>query len=162
MFNIFQKNLIITMIFIASLISLTSYAQGTIPKNIENKQFVKKVFANAIENLHANEEMYAKYFSKNYIQYTDGKTLNYSDFVAHLKAKKAAIKSEHVTFKYMVAEGDKVATIHEYDAIKKDGGRIKVEFHAMFQIKDNKIILCHELTRLIEGEKSDADIGSRH
>ena len=62
----------------------------------------------------------------------------------------------------MVAESDKVATIHRVNAIKHDDSHIEVQVNAFFQIKNNKIIFCDELTYLIQGEKSDRDLGSRH
>lgn len=126
------------------------------------KQFIQETFLNVIENMNATEKTYAKYFSKDYIQYVDGKKLNYSDFVTHMKAQKSVMKSIKVTFKHIVAEGDKLATIHIVNGIKKDGSRIEAQVNALFQIKNNKIILCDELTHLIKGEKSDRDLGSRH
>jgi SnoaL-like protein len=128
----------------------------------EAKEFIKTVLINLIENRDTNEATYAKYFSKEYIQYVDGNVLNYDHFVAHMKALAATIKSAKVTFKHLVAENDKVATIHKVNATKQDGSQVEVQVNALFQIKDNKIILCDELTYLIQGEKSDKDLGSRH
>src|SRR5258708_2979725 len=90
----------------------------------ETKRFVKEIFNNVIENMDATEETYAKYFSKDYVQYVDGKILKYNDFIAHMKAQKNVMKSIKVTFKYMIAEGDTVTTVHLVDGIKKDDGVI--------------------------------------
>ncbi len=128
----------------------------------ETKIFVKEIFKNTIENMDATEETYAQYFSQDYIQHVDGKTLNYTDFVAHMKAQKNVIKSAKVTFKHIITEGDTVATVHIVNGIKKDGGIIEAQVNALFKIKNKKIILCDELTHLIKGEKSDSDLGSRH
>jgi ketosteroid isomerase-like protein len=128
----------------------------------ETKQFVKEIFKNTIENMDATEETYAKYFSKDYVQYVDGKTLKYNDFIAHINALKNVLKSAKITFKHMIVEEDTVATVHLVDAVKKDGGIIEAQVNALFRIKDKKVILCDELTHLIKGEKSDRDLGSRH
>lgn len=128
----------------------------------ELKKFIKEVFINLIVNRDADEKTYAKYFSKDYIQYVDGKILDYDHFVRHMKTLAATIKSAQVTFKHIITEGDKVATIHRVNAIKHDGSQIEVQVNALFQIKNNKIILCDELTYLIQGEKSDKDLASRH
>lgn len=128
----------------------------------EIKMFIKEVFINLIENRDADEETYARYFSKDYIQYVDGKILDYDHFVRHMKALADTIKSAQVTFKHIIAEGDKVATIHRVNAVKHDDSQIEVQVNALFQIKDNRIILCDELTYLIQGEKSDKDLASRH
>lgn len=128
----------------------------------EIKNFLKEAFANVIEDMNATEETYANYFSKDYVQYVDGKKLTYSDFVAHMKAQKSVLKSAKITFRHMLVEGDKIATVHEVDAIKKDDSIIEAQVNALFQIKNGKIILCDELTHLIKGNESDKDLGSRH
>jgi predicted SnoaL-like aldol condensation-catalyzing enzyme len=128
----------------------------------ETKNFVKEIFKNTIENMDATEETYAQYFSQDYIQHVDGKTLNYTDFIAHMKAQKNVIKSAKVTFKHIITEGDTVATVHIVNGIKKDGGAIEAQVNALFKIQNKKVVLCDELTHLIKGEKSDRDLGSRH
>jgi len=128
----------------------------------ETKAFIKEAFTKVIEDVNASDEIYAKYFSQDYIQYVDGKTLSFSDFVKHMKVQKEVVQSVAITFKHMLVEGDKVATVHMVNAIKKDGGIIEAQVNAVFQIRDNKIILCDELTHLIKGEESDRDLGSRH
>lgn len=147
----------LTICFTASLIFSIGFAM-TIS---ENKQLIKNMFHDVFEDTNASEITYEKYFSKDYVQYVDGKTLNYDDFVNHMRALKSALKSAKITFKYIVGEGDKVATIHIAQGIKKNGGTVETQVNAFFQIKNNKIILCDELTRLIKGEETDKDLGSR-
>jgi ketosteroid isomerase-like protein len=125
------------------------------------KNFIKEVFANTIEDMTATEKIYEKYFSKDYIQYVDGKTLDYDDFIAHMKAQKNTLKSAKITFKYIIVEGDIVATVHKVNATKKDGAEIEAQVNALIEIKDNKIVLCDELTYLLKGANEDKDIGSR-
>jgi predicted SnoaL-like aldol condensation-catalyzing enzyme len=139
-----------------------SYAGELIMTSNDTKKFVKEAFTNTIENMDATEETYAKYFSRDYIQHVDGKTLKYDDFIAHMKAQKNVMKSATVNFKYMIVEGDKVATVHIVNGVKKNGGIIEAQVNALFQIKDKKIVFCDELTHLIKGDKSDRDLGSRH
>lgn len=131
-------------------------------KSHEAKEFIKEVFKNTLENKASTEETFEKYFSKDYVQYVDGKTLRYDDFISHVKWQKKVIESFKVSFKYIIAEEDTVSTIHIVDAVKKDGSFVQAQVNAVFKIKDKKIILCDELTHLIAGEKSDSDLGSRH
>lgn len=125
------------------------------------KSFLKEAFHHTIEEMEPDEEVYARYFSKDYIQHVDGKTLNYDGFVAHMKAQKKVLASAKITFKYMLVDNDKIATIHIVNAVKKDGSIIEAQVNAIIQVKDNKIILCDELTHLIKGLPSDRDLGSR-
>ncbi len=125
------------------------------------KLFVENALHDTIESMDVEEETYAKYFSENYVQYVDGKTLNYNDFVAHMKAQKKSLKSAKVTIKHLVIKDDKIATVHIVDAVKKDGSIVKMQINAFFQVKNNQFILCDELTHLIKGEEGDRDLGSR-
>lgn len=129
----------------------------------ELKQFVLEVFNNTIGNINnVNKEICAKYFSEDYIQYVDGKTLTFHGFVNHMNALKDVMSSITITFKHMLVDDDKVATVHIVDGMKRDGQAIKAQVNAVFQIRDKKIVMCNELTHILEGEKSDQDLGSRH
>ncbi len=130
--------------------------------SVELKKLVQKIFKECVENMKATEPLYAQYFSKEYIQHVDGKTLNYADFVAHMKAQKQALKSIKIVFHEMIAEGNKVATSHTAYATRKDNKKIEAQIVSLFEFKDGKLVLCTELTRLEKGEESDRDIGSRH
>ena len=159
----FIFKLVKSIIVIGLLLKLSiSYGGETLMSTAETKAFIEEVFNNVLEDTNATERAYEKYFSKDYIQRVDGKVLNYSDFVKHMQAQKAVLKSLKITFKYIIVEGDKIATVHIVDGVKKDGGIIEAQVNAVFQIKNKKIILCDELTRMIKGAKSDADLGSRH
>lgn len=125
------------------------------------KQFVKNALIDIVEDMSATEETFAKYFSPDYIQLVDGKTFDYSTLVKHMKTQKAVLQSAKITFKYLIAEGNKVSSVHIVDAIKKDGSSIKAQVNALIIIENNKIILCDELTYLIKGSKADQDLGSR-
>ncbi len=151
----------ITALCINTLLTSACFAAEAPMQGDATKQFIRNVFSNVVENMHATEATYATYFSKTYVQYVDGEKLNYADFVAHMKAQKNVMQSVKITVKHIVVEGDKVATIHVIDGVKKNKTRVKAQVNALFQIKDGKIILCDELTHLIAGEKSDKDLGSR-
>lgn len=127
----------------------------------EIKRLVKDTFIHVIEDMNATEETYAKYFAKGYLQYVNGETLNYNDFVSHMIAQKKVMQSIKVTIKHITVENDQVATIHLVEGTKKDGSYLEVQVNAFFIVQDKKFILCDELTHLIKGEKSDHDLGSR-
>ena len=133
-------------IFISLLGCSTSFANRSVMTPAQTKEFIKEAYSNAIENLNASDEAYSQFFSKEYIHHINGKTLHFKDFVARIKERKAALKSLKINFKYMIAEGDKIATVHIVDAISKNGQPLKVKVHMLFQIKDRKIVLGDELT----------------
>ncbi len=92
----------------------------------DNKQILKDAFAEVIACPNPTEELCAKYFSRDYVQYVDGHRLDFDGFVKHMVEQKKVVASVNVTFKHMVEEGDKVATVHMIDATKKDGAKVKV------------------------------------
>ena len=127
----------------------------------EAKQFIRNMFSAVIEDMDATEEIYANYFSAQYVQYVDRKRLDYRGFVTHMRNQKAAMASVKVSFKRIIAEVNEVCTIHLIDGVKKEGGIVRGQVNAYFQIENNKIILCDELTFLTHGEESDRGLGSR-
>jgi ketosteroid isomerase-like protein len=109
------------------------------------------------------EELVAKYHDKNYIQYSDGKVLNYQNLLDHVKHLKSILKSPvEIHYDHVIAEGDKVVTVHRAKATKKDGKSVEIKVIALHQIKDGKIILTDELTHVITGNEEDKEMGSRH
>lgn len=156
-------------IFIASLLCFPFCSTRGDPQEVNPsethlsspQQFIRQVFTDVVENMAANEETYSTYFSEKYIQHVDGKTLGYKEFVDHMKAQKAAMKSVEVSFEHIVAEGDKICTVHSVNGVKKNGEKIGFKIIALFQIKEGKIIFCDELTHLTMGTRADKDLGSR-
>jgi len=51
------------------------------------KQFAKNALRDVVEDMEAAEETDAKYSLPQYMQYVDGKVLNYDKFVEHMKAQ---------------------------------------------------------------------------
>ncbi|MBK2125645.1 nuclear transport factor 2 family protein [Fangia hongkongensis] len=92
---------------------------------------------------------------KSYQQYVDGHTLNFAGFLEHVKKQRELVKSVRFEFKYLVEEGDMVASLHQVSALKNDGSEILAEVHAFFSFKNGLLIGCDERTRILQGEKTD-------
>lgn len=143
----------------ASLLSSLGWAYE-LDGDFVNKNFIEQVFKEVIEDLNANEEVISRYFSPSYIQHVDGHTLNYKEFVQHMMVQKTLLDSVKVTIERSVFEDGKFCTVHRVDAIKKNGTRISIQVIAYFEVENNKIVLCDELTYLLKGASEDANIGS--
>lgn len=124
------------------------------------KSYIKKVFEDVIENMSADEKVISKYFSPNYIQCVDGHTLDYQDFIQHMKKQKNLINSAKVTIDHCVAEENRICTVHQVDVCKKNGEHIIAKVIAYFELEEGKIVFCDELTKLLKGDKEDHNIGS--
>lgn len=128
---------------------------------MSNITFIKNALNNVLGKDLGNVEIIEQYFSPDYIQVVDGKEIDYSGFVAHLAALKAAVDTITITFK-SIAEGENcIHTQHIAHAEKKNGDISEFEVFACFSLSNGKIIRCEELTRMLVGKKQDSDLGSR-
>lgn len=154
-----MKKLTLPILTIAcfSILSVANASSTESPKDI-----VKNCFRDIMQAEKWDESNYDKYFSKDYVQIADGKTLNYTQGLEHVKTLKRDCKSIKIVFHEIIEEGNKVATRHTGHVIKSDDSEAEVDVMAIFEIKDGKIIGCRELTRLVKGSKADEDLGSRH
>ncbi len=138
------------------------YAMKSEIRQEMNKILLKEAIQKGLVNMNATPAEFHPYYSKDYIQNVDGKTLNYAEFLAHMDDLHKTLESLKIEFLDMLAEGDKVATRHIAHATKKDGKKVEVLVVAVFGFQAGKIISCDELTHLVKGEGKDRDIGSRH
>lgn len=122
--------------------------------------FIQKVFNEVIENMDADESVISQYFSPDYIQHVDGHTLNYTEFVEHMRVQKTVLESAKVSIEKCIETENKICTVHRVDAVKKNGDCLAVKLVAYFEVEDGKITFCDELTYLLHGHKTDKNIGS--
>jgi predicted SnoaL-like aldol condensation-catalyzing enzyme len=126
-----------------------------------NKSLVERAFQDVLASDAFDECTIARYFSPQYLQKTDGRTLDFSGFVAHVRELKRTLKNVTITFERLVAEGTTVVSVHRAEAEKVAGGRIAIRVFALFVIDADKIVRCEELTRLEQGAAEDHDLASR-
>jgi len=127
-----------------------------------NKSLVQRVFQEVFASDAFDESVIARYFSPLYMQKTDGRTLDFPGFVAHVRELKRTVKNVKITFEHLIAEGANVVSIHRAEAEKIAGGRISIRVFALFVIEERKIVLCDEITHLEQGVAEDRDLASRH
>jgi hypothetical protein len=154
------KAIFFKLLFAISLIFQIEGAQSVNSTENLSKNFIERVFKEVIEDLNANEKIISQYFSPHYIQHVDGHHLNYEDFVQHMVVQKSLLDSIKVCIEHCVIEGNAICTVHRVDAIKKNGEKIAIKVIAYFEVENKKIILCDELTHLLEGDEKNQNIGS--
>lgn len=125
------------------------------------KEVILNSFKNLLENPNADQSSIEKWFSPQYCQNVDGKEIDYDGFKAHYIALREATKSIKVDIVDIVSEGGRVFTNHIVNIIKKNGEQAQLKVLALFKVENNKIMSCDELTYLLKGIDSDADLGSR-
>jgi ketosteroid isomerase-like protein len=126
-----------------------------------NKALIERAFRDVFASDAFDEGAITRYFSPLYVQKTDGRTVDFPGFVAHVRELKHTLKNVKITFERLVAEGASVVSVHRAEAEKVAGGRIAVRVFALFMIEEGKIISCDELTHLEQGAAGDRDLASR-
>lgn len=160
-----KKHTIPPLFFALPILFLVSFgiiSLANASSSISPKEIVQNCFKDLVEAKDWDELTFAKYFSKDYIQIVNSKTLNYTECQNHLKFLKDNFKNIKITIHEIITENNKVVTRHTSNTVKNDDSQAETDLIAIFEIKDNKIISCRELTHMVKGAKSDEDIGSRH
>ena len=128
---------------------------------MEPREVVLSSFRDVLENPDASASDVERWFSPDYQQSVDGKTMDYTQFIQHLEALDTAASSFKVDVQETVCEGNRVCTRHHVHVFKKDGSTSLAQVLAVFEVANGKIIRCDELTRLVDGDSEDRDLGSR-
>jgi predicted SnoaL-like aldol condensation-catalyzing enzyme len=151
-----------------TIIWLTIFPFMTLPgcqKSESQEERNKKVFQHFIQEVvidgKIDQHTINKYFDPDYIQLVDDKRLDLHDFVLHMRAVHKSVKLQEIRFEHMIAEGNKIATVHYPWGIKSNGKEVRAKVMALFEFKNNKLHTCNELTMITQGVKDDKDIGSK-
>jgi len=126
----------------------------------EARRFLEDMFDRLFDPA-ASAEAVGAFFAPDYVQEVDGKRLDYSAFLDHVRLLKRTLERATVTFEQLLVDGSTIADIHVVDAHKKNGERLRVKVLAFYTIEDGKIRRLEELTHQLEGRPEDADLGSR-
>lgn len=125
------------------------------------KQCVVAALKNIVCSVEHDENAIARYFAPEYRQEVDGKGLDYAGFVQHMALLKKLTQRIDLALLAIAADGGTVFTHHRVTVEKKDGTQTIIEVLARFTLLNGQIVQCQELTRLISGNHSDRDLGSR-
>lgn len=157
--NIFI-NIIILILGVFSGYKYKQYAYNLEQHTLQfNKEIVTKMFN--LFNAEDTELAVAEYFDKSYIQISDGKQLNYNDFIKHVESVKRTVDGNiNIEIEHIVSEGNKVFTIHKAKVKKINGENIEIKIIALFQIKDGKILRADELSFVEKGSAEDKKLSS--
>lgn len=128
---------------------------------MKNTKIVVQALQEIITNNTYDETIVIRYFSPDYIQYVDGKTIDYLHFIAHVKVLKQTLAKASIKFIAIAENKETVFTHHHVIATKYDGSQIIAQVIAHFTLHEGRIIQCNELTHPIAGGEEDYDLGSR-
>ncbi|MTG99420.1 MULTISPECIES: nuclear transport factor 2 family protein [Myroides] len=124
------------------------------------KQLIEQNFKDILDNPVFDEQIIGRYFDRDYVQYVDGKKLDYEMFCQHMKALKNKTKSLEVKIISCVEQGDEAFTNHLVSVVDANGNVSTIKVIAYFKFRNEKVILCDELTFHLEGDIASKDLGS--
>jgi ketosteroid isomerase-like protein len=106
-------------------------------------------------------EAVTAHFAPEYEQIVDGKRLDRSAFVEHIRALKSVLSGGEASIEAVVAGPGTIATRHLVTARKRSGEVVRMEVHAFFEVNGGLITRTRELTHMVEGTSADRDLGAR-
>lgn len=124
-------------------------------------EFLNTMYKDILIEMNVNK--IPEYFTKEYIQVTDGVKADIHEFKSHLITLKEITKSLEVSpfYDFLYDSTEKVATLrYDVHVEKNNGYSGDVEVIALFEIEGNKIVRCNELTSPIEKNSELVSIGS--
>ncbi|MEF3092635.1 nuclear transport factor 2 family protein [Raoultella scottii] len=127
----------------------------------KQSQIVMDALREIIPNPLHEEDKIALYFSPDYQQQVDGKSLDYRGFVGHMALLKALTTGMTLSVLAIAGDENTVFTHHHVKVDKKSGQQSEIAVMARFTLASGRIVRCDELTRLLVGEPEDRDLGSR-
>jgi ketosteroid isomerase-like protein len=125
----------------------------------ETKQLIRKAFAALTDFQNAAEDV-AGFFSDDYVQIVDGKQLDRRGFVEHVLALRSHLSSLEIDIERIVADDVSAATVHLVTATRRTGETSTIKVVAFYEIRDGKIALIDELSRVVHGSEEDHELGS--
>ncbi len=115
------------------------------------KAFVKEALTEFFNHKHCDEQTMQRYLTADFIHYVDGSAKPFDELCTHLQKQVLKFKSMHIQFLDMIAEGNKVATLHTLKVITQNGETFLWQGQAIFYLREDKIFKGIELTRAIQG-----------
>lgn len=148
--------------FGASLLLLLSFlgCKKTLVEE-RNKAFLLDFMQEVLVKGNIDNKTISHYLHPDFKQFVDSKSSNYDGFIAHMKnLHSRGLKDLKIRYEHIIAKDNNVITVHYPSAILPSGATLKLKVIALFSFKDGKIILCDELTHLLEGDEGYRNIGS--
>ncbi|MBN3003332.1 nuclear transport factor 2 family protein [Chromobacterium alkanivorans] len=123
---------------------------------------VRELFDCALLRPELDESRLARLVHPDYRQQADGRSLDYADFVKHLRHLKQACHRIGLEILSWAEQGERLFTRHLVTADKRDGSQVRMLVIAEFRVRDGMVRACDELTHMLSGAAEDRDLGSRH
>lgn len=124
------------------------------------KSIVRSAFKGIFTPQGVNASAIHRYFSPQYQQWTNGITLDYTQFQAHIQHLAEITQSVHIEFIALIEEGEQVFSEHQVTVRKKNGTTSVHQVLTHCIVQQQKIISCSELSKQLAGNSDDSALAS--
>ncbi|MBY7142758.1 nuclear transport factor 2 family protein [Virgibacillus sp. NKC19-3] len=124
-------------------------------------EFLSRMYQEIIVDMKI--EKIPDYFSKQYIQTTDGVSTDIAEFTSHVQALKGIVNSISISPFYDVLFDDdkQTATLRYTVTANKKGGKTgEIEVIAIFELDNDKIVRCNEQSCPLNQKEEFKDLAS--
>lgn len=108
----------------------------------------------------AGPQAMGRFFTQNYQQSVDGKVIDLSGFMDHVRALHTTLVSIDIEIQQIVSDGVSAATVHVVHVAKRNGEMATVKVIAFYRFDGERITSIDELTHVLKGHATDRELGS--
>lgn len=120
---------------------------------------IREVFAMFCD-VKAEPDSMARFFTPDYRQSVDGRTVDLQGFLGHVQALRAALVSIEIDIQQIVSDGVSAATVHLVRVVRRSGEKATIKVVAFYRFDGDRIATIDELTHVLEGRAGDEELGS--
>jgi hypothetical protein len=121
----------------------------------KNKLLVTNAFNQLYNQQRYDKETMHQYFSKDFFLYVNGKIKKLDTLIDQLAQQFQKFESMHIKFLEILADKDKVSSIHILEVISKNKEKQLWQGCALFYIEQSKIVRAFENVGVIENPDND-------
>jgi len=121
---------------------------------------LKNLLHSMYQEIFANPDAAPRFFSEDYVQTTDGRTLSYSEFIEHIRHVISVTERIEIEVVDVIRDGNRIADRHTVRWTRKDGTRSLLEVYLFGTLTNGRFTRVIEATRLIEGDESSRALAS--
>jgi len=112
------------------------------------------------QSVFADPACVPRYFSDDYVQVTDGKTIGYAEFLAHLRHLQGLIATIEFEVLDAMCDGDRLADRHVVRLLRKDGTESRHEVYLFGTVRDGRFVAVSEATCVLDGDARSKTLAS--
>lgn len=134
-----------------------------VPRGLPSKATdseMKQALGDMYRQIFADADLVPQFFSEDFILVSDGRTMRFADFVAHVRHVVEMVDRIEFEIADVVQTGDRLADRHLVTVTRKGGQKSLLEVYLFGTLRDGRFIAVNETSRVVEGDHSSKALAS--